>query len=183
MTGDILNQSGSQLDSSTREFMESRFRYDFSNVRIHTNENAARSAQDFNAMAYTIGNRVVFGKGQYSPNTVKGRKVLAHELAHVVQQHRERVKLSNQQLVIYRQPPPPERAQVESSEPGPIRLSAGQTADVFVAVPDLPGIPKAVRGQEVKFSTVKKAIDKVRELLSGRKDDKGLPLRSSSHRF
>ena len=84
-----LNQSGYPLDLSTREFMESRFGYDFANVRIHTNEKAARSANLVNARALTIGNNIIFGKGMYDPSTLESKKLLAHELTHVVQQNKE----------------------------------------------------------------------------------------------
>ncbi|WP_148699513.1 DUF4157 domain-containing protein [Candidatus Nitrososphaera evergladensis] len=77
---------GSPLDTGTREFMESRFGHDFSNVRLHTDEKAARSARSLNALAYTIGNDITFGKGQYQPGTRQGRELLAHELAHTIQQ-------------------------------------------------------------------------------------------------
>ena len=80
-----MSQSGSPLDPPTKEFMESRFGYDFSKVRLHTDEQSARSAHSFNALAYTRGKNIVFGSGQYSPRTTKGRKLLAHELAHVIQ--------------------------------------------------------------------------------------------------
>ena len=66
--------------------MESRFGHDFSHVRIHTDSPAARSAASINALAYTSGNRIVFGHGQYSPETRDGRFLLAHELTHVLQQ-------------------------------------------------------------------------------------------------
>lgn len=62
--------------------------YDFSQVRIHADKRAAESAQAVDALAYTIGRDVVFGAGQYAPRTSEGRKLLAHELAHVVQQTR-----------------------------------------------------------------------------------------------
>ena len=82
----IVNQTGSSLDSSTREFMQSRFGYDFGNVRIHTGESADTAAISVNALAYTLGNDIIFGKGYYQPNTFVGRSLLAHELTHVVQQ-------------------------------------------------------------------------------------------------
>ena len=82
----IVNQTGSSLDIPTREFMQSRFGYDFGNVRIHTDESAAISATSVNALAYTMGNDVIFGKGHYQPNTFEGKSLLAHELTHVVQQ-------------------------------------------------------------------------------------------------
>jgi hypothetical protein len=87
---EVRSSSGSPLDESTRSFMESRFGYDFGKVKIHADEVAARSANSVNALAYTIGNDIVFGQGQYQPNTPDGRRrrLLAHELTHVVQQGR-----------------------------------------------------------------------------------------------
>lgn len=67
--------------------MDQRFHFDFSHVRIHNDSKAAESAAAVSAHAYTIGRNVVFGAGQYSPQTPEGRRLLAHELAHVVQQH------------------------------------------------------------------------------------------------
>jgi peptidoglycan/xylan/chitin deacetylase (PgdA/CDA1 family) len=66
--------------------MESRFGHDFSQVRVHSDSKAATSAQTVNAQAYTVGHNVVFGTGRYAPSTTKGRQIIAHELAHVVQQ-------------------------------------------------------------------------------------------------
>ncbi len=66
--------------------METRFGYDFSNVIIHSGDTAARSSDSVGALAYTIGNNIVFGKGKYVPNTTEGKRLLAHELTHVVQQ-------------------------------------------------------------------------------------------------
>jgi hypothetical protein len=83
----VRSGSGSPLDATTKEFMESRFGYDFSSVKIHTDEKAASSSNSVNALAYTIGNDIVFGEGHYEPNTLEGRRLLAHELTHVVQQN------------------------------------------------------------------------------------------------
>lgn len=77
---------GQALDSETRQSMESRFGHDFGHVRIHTDESAAASARSVNALAYTLGNNIVFDKGQYQTGTSSGLKLLAHELTHVVQQ-------------------------------------------------------------------------------------------------
>ena len=81
-----LNSDGKPMDSGTKSFMESRFGYDFSNVQIHTGQVAAKSANSINALAYTSGHDIVFNKGQYTPGTDSGKKLLAHELTHVVQQ-------------------------------------------------------------------------------------------------
>jgi len=82
----VLNSSGQPLDKSTCGYMESRFGRSFQDVRIHTDRQAADSAQALNAHAYTVGNRVVMGAGQYNPHSDHGRRLLAHELTHVVQQ-------------------------------------------------------------------------------------------------
>jgi uncharacterized protein DUF4157 len=83
---DTLGASGQPLAPSTRTFMESRFGHDFSQVRVHTDARAAESARAVNARAYTVGRNVVFGTGQYAPEAAEGKRLLAHELAHVVQQ-------------------------------------------------------------------------------------------------
>lgn len=77
---------GSPLPEDVRTFMEMRFHHSFSSIRIHTGSDAAASARALNADAYTIGNRVVFGAGQYQPNTATGRQLIAHELSHTLQQ-------------------------------------------------------------------------------------------------
>ena len=81
-----LQNPGRPLEVATRNFMEARFGYDFSRVRVHTDSNAAESAREVHARAYTLGNEVVFGGGQYAPATAQGRQLIAHELAHVIQQ-------------------------------------------------------------------------------------------------
>jgi hypothetical protein len=85
---EVLNSPGQPLDPDAREVMESRFGYDFSQVRVHTDEKAAESAQAVNASAYTVGRDVVFGAGQYTPGTSEGGSLMAHELTHVVQQQK-----------------------------------------------------------------------------------------------
>lgn len=81
-----LRQSGRLLDPPTRAFFEPRFGVDFSAVRIHTNTQASESARAVNALAYTVGHNVVFNSGQYAPQSDAGRRLLAHELTHVLQQ-------------------------------------------------------------------------------------------------
>jgi len=81
-----LQSGGEPLAAPTRSFFEPRFGRDFSGVRVHADVSAAATAQSVNALAYTHGNHIVFGAGQYQPNTAGGRRLLAHELTHVVQQ-------------------------------------------------------------------------------------------------
>ena len=89
---DLFHEGGTPLEAPVRAFMESRFGYNFSRVRIHTNRLAAESAQLLNARAYAFGNHIVFAPQQYAPNTVSGRLLLAHELVHVVQQESRGVR-------------------------------------------------------------------------------------------
>lgn len=81
-----LASPGRPLDPGTRQFMESRFGHDFSQVRIHTDSHAADSAREINAQAYTAGNDIAFAPGKYQPDSHAGQHLLAHELAHTVQQ-------------------------------------------------------------------------------------------------
>jgi len=82
----VLSNSGRPLESSLVQDMEQRFEKDFSHVRIHTGAAAEKSAKDIHAHAYTMGNNIVFGAGQFAPNSQAGKRLLAHELTHVVQQ-------------------------------------------------------------------------------------------------
>lgn len=77
---------GSPLDPSTRTFMESCLGADFGDVRVHTDARASESAKSVQATAYTVGSDVVFQAGTYAPETEPGRRTLAHELTHVIQQ-------------------------------------------------------------------------------------------------
>jgi hypothetical protein len=86
LTDQALQLPGEPLDAATRNFMEPRFGYDFSKVRVHTRARTAESASAIGALAYTLGSNIVFGQQHYSPESPSGQRLLAHELAHVVQQ-------------------------------------------------------------------------------------------------
>jgi Domain of unknown function (DUF4157) len=111
---EVLNSPGHPLDAATRTFMEPRFGYDFSKVRVHSDHKAAESARSVHALAYTVGSNVVFAGGQYAPTKTSGRKLLAHELTHVVQQR------------FMRNAAPQARLEV-----GPVNDSLEQEADRF----------------------------------------------------
>jgi hypothetical protein len=82
----LLESGGRPLDQESRAFFEPRFGRDLNDVRIHTGAEAAESARSINALAYTAGSDIVFGQGRYSPHTEDGKRLLAHELAHTIQQ-------------------------------------------------------------------------------------------------
>jgi len=93
---EVLGCSGQPLDPATRAFMEPRFGHDFGNVRVHADQRAAASASAIDALAYSSGESIVFGPGRHRPDTTSGRHLLAHELAHIVQQAQQPAR------VIYR---------------------------------------------------------------------------------
>lgn len=82
----VLSSSGKPLEPALRQDMEHRFGHDFSQVRVHSGSTAEQSARDVNANAYTVGHNVVFNEGQFAPTTHEGRRLIAHELTHVLQQ-------------------------------------------------------------------------------------------------
>jgi hypothetical protein len=88
MVHEVLRSAGQPLNPATRAFMEPRFGHDFGQVRVHTDARAAESARAVNAVAYTAGRHVVFSAGVYSPEAAEGKRLLAHELTHVLQQYR-----------------------------------------------------------------------------------------------
>jgi uncharacterized protein DUF4157 len=96
---EVLRSPGQPLDPAARVFFEPKFGTDFSRVRLHSDALAGQSAHDIKAQAYTVGHNIVFGPGRLSLGTQEGRRLLAHELAHVAQQ-------SGSPMAVQRQPAP-----------------------------------------------------------------------------
>ena len=119
-----LSSPGQPLDPATRAYFEPRFGHDFSAVRIHTDTHAAESARAINARGYTAGNQIAFAAGQHSPETSEGRRLIAHELMHVVQQRQ-----SNAPLL-----------QLEPDPPRSLGSSGESGADAREEVPFLAGL-------------------------------------------
>jgi len=82
----VLGSPGQALDSGARSFFEPRFGHDLGHVRVHTDVQASRSAEDVQALAYTVGSHIVFRNGRYAPDATEGKRLLGHELTHVFQQ-------------------------------------------------------------------------------------------------
>ncbi|GLH76288.1 hypothetical protein SSBR45G_11960 [Bradyrhizobium sp. SSBR45G] len=108
---DVLRAPGTPLDTAARADLEPRFGTSFAGVRIHADAQAAASARAVGAQAYTVGRDVVFGSGHYAPQTAAGRRLLAHELTHVVQQ-------GHHGAVLQRQPDPPLESRLQVIEEG-----------------------------------------------------------------
>jgi hypothetical protein len=90
----VLRSRGAPLDAATRAYMEPRFGHSFADVRVHADGQAAESAAAVGAQAYAVGRDIVFGAGKHAPRTDAGRRLMAHELAHVVQQRGSDAALS-----------------------------------------------------------------------------------------
>jgi hypothetical protein len=86
LVNQVVRSPGQPLDAAARAYFEPRFGADFIHVRVHTDGPAGQSAREVNAHAYTVGSNIVFGPGMFAPATEAGRRLLAHELAHVTQQ-------------------------------------------------------------------------------------------------
>jgi hypothetical protein len=113
-----IGSGGKPLPDSIRSAFEPRFGHDFSGVRIHTDSQAARSAADVQANAYTVGRDIVFGAGKFAPDSTPGRHLLAHELTHVVQQDKAQVSGA-----IQRQPATGQDAPVAPRSPADLKGS------------------------------------------------------------
>jgi hypothetical protein len=121
----VVNSGGQPLSDATRAFMEPRFGHSFGDVRVHADSEAARSAALVQARAYTLGSNIVFGAGQFAPETNDGRRLLAHELTHVIQQTTAAPDAENAttQRAIQRDPnasiAPPTPAPMSTTPPAP----------------------------------------------------------------
>ena len=92
----VLASPGQPLDRATGKLMEARLGYDFSDVRLHADSRSAMSAKAIGARAYTVGTDIVFASGEFAPASAEGRRLLAHELTHVVQQRQGGIALQRQ---------------------------------------------------------------------------------------
>ncbi len=99
---DVLETSGAPLDAASRARLEPSFGQDLSSVRVHTDAPAARSAEAVSAKAYTVGDHIVFGAGQYAPHTDAGTHLLAHEVTHVVQQSQGLSRSPDEEIKVQR---------------------------------------------------------------------------------
>jgi hypothetical protein len=157
----VLRAPGQPMDAETRAFMESRFGRNFGHIRIHTDATAAQSAKDLNARAYAAGNSIAFAEGEFAPHSPGGRSLLAHELAHTVQQ-------GGQPQLIQRSPnkddddsapsKPPDATSTQSTQGNKIiyheQLNRGREHALLIKTMDFSTFPPTVkeqlyRGQEL----------------------------------
>lgn len=200
IVGEALRSPGQPLDGAIRGFMETRFGRDFSHVRVHADEGAGASARAVDAHAYTVGRDIVFGAGEYRPHETEGQRLLAHELAHTVQQAHFSGVVPQASLVIGPADDPLEREaertaeqvmsasqretgvghhlgrafgpmlslsrpilqRQEKTKPPLIPIPVFDELDPMIIVPDIPGVPSFLRGQQVKLSTLRSALGVLR---------------------
>lgn len=135
-----LSGGGQTLPNEVRNFYEPRFGHDFSNVKVHTDTVAAKSAQSINALAYTSGNNIVFNNGQYAPNTDIGKKLLSHELTHVVHQAGNNVAPAIQRSVAITSPYPVTEDFDPGSQLKKKQRALGVSDPILNAKPQTPGL-------------------------------------------
>jgi hypothetical protein len=162
---DVVRSPGEPLDPATRAFMEPRFGHDFSSVRVHSGAAAEQSARGVNAKAYAVGHDIVFGANRFAPGTLEGRRLIAHELAHVVQQS------GAEGVRVQRQP---------HTGAAILRLREDGSVEVLLGTPDLPvagplgagfrcheGQCQFVAGRDPVGGGRTYSIDEAKELLQG----------------
>lgn len=132
-----VERGGAPLPPATRSEFESRFGTDFSEVRVHTGPVANEAATSINAKAFTYGHDIVFGSGQYTPNSSEGRRLLAHELTHVVQQRSPSVRMIQRDLKAYNKP---------KSDVLPSAGPMSSTSHILTKSAEAPGIRNALSG-------------------------------------
>ena len=146
---DVLNSPGQPLDNTTRHFFEQRFQHDFTQVRVHTDWRASQSAKAVNSLAYAVGRDVSFAEGQYRPHDTEGKRLLAHELAHVVQQRHVNTTGVQRRLRVSAENDQTEREADEVadrvlSSPAPVKSPALSTAPSSVSRVTIPTIQRKV---------------------------------------
>lgn len=149
----VSRTPGQPLDPPVRAFMEPRFGRDLSAIRVHTDRQASEATRSVNALAYTAGSHIVFGEGRYLPESPDGRRLLAHELAHVIQQGERGGALSDSQTAhggsahsIQRKPDDKKPA-VKPAAPAPKKvIQKGLSRTLYVVSNDVwEKLPEAVR--------------------------------------
>ncbi|HEY1938455.1 MAG TPA: DUF4157 domain-containing protein [Candidatus Angelobacter sp.] len=138
IVNDVLRSPGQPLDSATRAFFEPRFNYDFSRVRIHSDGRAAKSARSVGAMAYTVAPHIAFGENHYEPGSDTGKRLLAHELTHIVQNSPGKLR----------------RSAVTEEGPATEDLTQGEQPDAPVVASAVPASPVSAAPRSPRTATV-----------------------------
>lgn len=130
-----MQGGGKPLPKSTRAFFEPRFGHDFSQVRVHNDTKAVETAQEVRAKAFTTGKDVVFASGQFSPETTGGRRLLAHELTHTIQQNGGINKVQSERIQMIPQNPNDVPFVAETNTGANLRDSASHASNILAVLP------------------------------------------------
>lgn len=126
--------SGTELDNGTRDFMESGFGADFSNVKIHTGSDSSEMNRDLNSKAFTVGNEIYFNEGQYHPNSDEGKHLLAHELTHTLQQNSSTTENSSSERNTIQRTPAAPMSGADSIHQDKDRISMSSPVDIDATI-------------------------------------------------
>ncbi|PWU14374.1 MAG: hypothetical protein C5B50_17500 [Verrucomicrobia bacterium] len=133
LVADVLSSPSQSLAPPTQAFFEARFGHDFSRIRVHTDEKASHSARNINALSYSIGNHLVFGSGQFDPESRTGRLLLAHELTHSIQQEEVGQASIQRQAAPVEDPaavPPQTTEEIDTSTPHQPPVAEGRSSAI-----------------------------------------------------
>ncbi|MEP6507599.1 MAG: DUF4157 domain-containing protein [Gemmatimonadales bacterium] len=156
---EVLASRGQPLDTSAREFFEPRFGADLGGVTIHTNSKAEASAEAVQAQAYTVGHDIVFGANQYAPGSESGRRLIAHELTHFLQQDPSQPSLHRKPQAKPTPPPTP--------PPGGNILYIGMNNFAL----EIAALRKLYKGKPVDITTLTLATDTAHTVSGGKTFD------------
>ncbi len=157
----VLDSPGRPLEPIIRQDMEQRFGRDFGHVRLHTDAIAVESAQAINALAYTVGQNIVFSKGRYTPGTRPGKRLLAHELAHVSQQSRSHGIEHVQGAIVQRQKGKPKDEGIAKENKGLVRLYEHRYRGHLITKYSIKGIDFLVGVRESMIGNIEANLDAI----------------------
>jgi hypothetical protein len=158
IVGEVLRSPGQPLERETRTFFEARLGRDFSQVRVHSDHQAAASALRVNALAYTVGQDIAFGAGLYPPTSRLGRHLLAHELVHVAQQTRAAPLTAGMSMLSGTITP---AAPAIARAPGPAGVSGAAAALPTKIVPGSSPLSRLVQAYRIDHPNLPESINLV----------------------
>jgi hypothetical protein len=178
---EVLRSPGEPLDPAARASMRPIFGKDFSHVRVHTNAKAAESARAINALAYTVGQDIVFGAGRYAPGSSHGMQLLAHELTHVFQQSGSHGIAHAQDAVVLRKKDKPKEKKKAEEDKGPKRLYEHRYRGRLITKYSVKGIDFLVGVFEQEISNIEANLNAIAAAIvagNGRVSDEALKVKT-----
>jgi hypothetical protein len=157
-------RGGAPLPSDVRAFFEPRFGHDFSGVRVHADAAAEHAAHTLDARAFTAGRDVVFARGEYAPTTAAGRRLLAHELTHVIQQGAAS-PLATTRRALRATPVAPRTIQRQPAQSAPAQQTPAQQTTTSLQPLNATEAAFAQEAEGVRVNILSKALPKVQQAI------------------